>query len=76
MRVLQLGRRVLSFAGDPGLTVGVAVAGVGLATAAGLDVRVNGSPATADTLLRDGDVVTLIPRIRGGAAPHTDANER
>ena len=59
VRVLQLGRRVLNFAGEPGLSVGVAVAGVGLATTTGLDIRVNGRSATADTRLHNGDVVTL-----------------
>ena len=66
VRVLQLGRRVLSHAGAAGLTVQEAVAGVGLATTTGLDIRVNGAAATTDTVLHNGDVVTLIPRIRGG----------
>ncbi|MCC6177323.1 MAG: MoaD/ThiS family protein [Chloroflexi bacterium] len=66
VRVLQLGRRVLTHVGAPGLTVGSALDGVGLAGTSGLDIRVNGSSADAATPLRDGDVVTLIPRIKGG----------
>jgi molybdopterin converting factor small subunit len=65
--VLQLGRRVLSHVGPPGLTVQATLDAVGLAAATGLDVRVNGTPAGGEAVLRDGDVVTLIPRIKGGA---------
>ena len=67
VRILQLGRGVREHAGPPGLTLGAALGAVGLAGATGLDVRVNGAPAEGDTVLRDGDVVTLIPRIKGGA---------
>jgi molybdopterin converting factor small subunit len=31
-----------------------------------MDLRVNGVPADGETPLRDGDVVTIIPRIKGG----------
>lgn len=66
VRVLQLGRRVLSHSGPPGLTVQGALDAVGLSAGTGLDVRVNGGPAAIETVLCDGDVVTLIPRIKGG----------
>lgn len=66
VRVLQLGRRVLQHTGPAGLTVAAALEGVGLGAAEGLDLRVNGASAGQDTVLRDGDVVTLIPRIKGG----------
>ena len=69
VRILQLGRRVIEHAGGPGLTVGSALEAVGLAAAEGLDLRVNGAPAEGATLLRNGDVVTLIPRIKGGRGP-------
>jgi molybdopterin converting factor small subunit len=66
VRILQLGRRVLEHVGGPGLTVAAAIEAVGLAAAEGMDLRVNGAPAEPATSLRDGDVVTLIPRIKGG----------
>ncbi len=66
VRILQLGRRVLEHAGPPGLTLAAALQEVGLAAAEGLDVRVNGTPAEGSRVLQDGDVVTLIPRIKGG----------
>lgn len=66
VRVLQLGRRVMSYTGVAGLTVQDALDGVGLTAATGLDVRVNGAAATGTVLLEDGDVLTLIPRIKGG----------
>jgi molybdopterin converting factor small subunit len=66
VRVLQLGRRVLTHAGATGLTVQGTLDALGLSAATGTDVRVNGRPATGDSPLADGDVVTLIPRIKGG----------
>jgi molybdopterin converting factor small subunit len=36
-----------------------------------MDLRVNSQEATADTALREGDVVTIIPRIKGGAGPES-----
>jgi molybdopterin converting factor small subunit len=66
VRVLQLGRRVVEHTGAPGLTVSSAIEAVGLTNTQGLDLRVNGTPAEGATALRDGDVVTLIPRIKGG----------
>lgn len=66
VRVLQLGRRVLQHTGPVGLTVAAALEAVGLGPAEGLDLRVNGASAEQGTVLQDGDVVTLIPRIKGG----------
>jgi hypothetical protein len=66
VRVLQLGRRVLGYAGAAGLTVQEALDALGMSVAAGVDLRVNGRPATGASVLSDGDVVTLIPRIKGG----------
>jgi molybdopterin converting factor small subunit len=68
VRVLQLGRRVLDHQARSGATLEGVLAEVGLAIGqAGVDVRVNGADAKPDRPLRDGDVVTLIPRIKGGA---------
>ena len=33
----------------------------------GFELRVNGAAATTDTVLNDGDIITMIPAIKGGA---------
>jgi sulfur carrier protein ThiS len=66
VRILQLGRRVVEHVGRPDLTVASALQAVGLSAATGMDVRVNGAPTEEHAVLRDGDVVTIIPRIKGG----------
>jgi molybdopterin converting factor small subunit len=66
VRVLQLGRRVLGHSGALGLTVQGTLDALGLSAAMGVDLRVNGRPADGERVLSDGDVVTLIPRIKGG----------
>ena len=62
MRILQLGRQVIDHQAEAGQSVGA----TGIALGPGMDLRVNGDPATEETPLRDGDVVTIIPRIKGG----------
>jgi molybdopterin converting factor small subunit len=69
VRVLQLGRRVMQHTGAPGITIERLLEEVGLTAAPGLDVRVNGRSAPLENTLNDGDVVTLIPRIKGGLTP-------
>ena len=66
VRILQLGRQVIEYRGHPGATVATALAAVALQVGPGVDIRVNGVAANGTTTLRDGDVVTLIPRIKGG----------
>jgi hypothetical protein len=66
VRILQLGRQVIDHRGQVGETVDTALAAVGLEVAPGVDIRVNGMAAHGATALHDGDVVTLIPRIKGG----------
>ncbi len=66
VRILQLGRQVTEYRGYPGETVATALAALTLQVGPGVDVRVNGVAANGTTTLRDGDVVTLIPRIKGG----------
>ena len=51
---------------NAGQTVAQALAATGIEVGPGMDVRVNGAPAEDETPLRDGDVVTIIPRIKGG----------
>lgn len=66
VRILQLGRQVIDHRGQAGQTVAEALAVTDLHIGPGMDLRVNGEPAGGDTPLRDGDVVTIVPRIKGG----------
>jgi molybdopterin converting factor small subunit len=66
VRILQLGRQVIEYRGHVGETVATALTAVALEVGPGVDIRVNGIAAEGATTLRDGDVVTLIPRIKGG----------
>jgi len=67
VRILQLGRKVIDYEATGGATLGAALEGAGVAAAQGMDLRINSQPATLDTPLNEGDVVTVIPRIKGGA---------
>jgi molybdopterin converting factor small subunit len=66
VRILQLGRQVIDHRAKAGQTVGAALGATGIEVGAGMDLRVNGVAADGETPLRDGDVVTIIPRIKGG----------
>jgi sulfur carrier protein ThiS len=66
VRVVQLGRGVVQYSGDDGVDVEATLTEVGLSVQ-GMEVRVNGTPAALDHLLRDGDLVTVIPMIKGGS---------
>jgi sulfur carrier protein ThiS len=65
-----LGRQVIDYAGEEGVTVGAVLEQVGIA-AHGMDLRVNGDHVDDNTVLRNADVVTVIPRIKGGSRPTT-----
>ena len=66
VRILQLGRQVIDHWAEPGQTVGAALDATGIELGPGMDLRVDGVPADGETPLNDGDVVTIIPRIKGG----------
>jgi sulfur carrier protein ThiS len=68
VRVLQLGRRVVDYAAQEGATVGVVLEQVGIG-GPGMDVRVNGATAESTSVLHNDDVITVIPRIKGGRRP-------
>jgi sulfur carrier protein ThiS len=70
VRVLQLGRQVIDHTPAEGATLQSVLHQVDI-TAHGMDVRVNGATAEPTAVLRDGDVVTVIPRIKGGCRPTT-----
>ena len=66
VRILQLGRRVLDYEAEEGTTLQGALTAAGVAAGQGMDVRVNSHPAIPEAVLVNGDVVTVIPRIKGG----------
>lgn len=66
VRILQLGRQVIDHRAEQGQTVGAALAATGIQLGTGMDLRVNGVAADGETALDDGDVVTIVPRIKGG----------
>ena len=67
VRILQLGRRVVDHVSAPGEPLAHVLQEAGFGELRGMDVRVNGSPADFGQPRRDGDVVTIIPRIKGGS---------
>lgn len=69
VRILQLGRKVVDYQGPEGATLATALAAVDIVAGQGMDLRINTNPATLDAVLNQGDVVTIIPRIKGGATP-------
>jgi len=68
VRILQLGRMVLDYEGQAGATLEAVLGAVNVTAGQGMDLRINSQPATLDSVLNEGDVVTIIPRIKGGAA--------
>jgi len=66
VKVAKLGSRVQELCLDDGAANVAAVLEAAGETAEGFDIRVNGQPATGDTPLNDGDIVTLVPAIKGG----------
>ena len=68
VRIVQLGKGVFDYAAEAGATVAMGLAAAEVATS-GMEVRVNGTAATPERPLRDGDLVTVIPRIKGGSRP-------
>lgn len=65
VKVAQLGKKVEEVALEDGANVGAALAAAGF-RADGFELRLNGATATAATAIRPGDVVTLVPQIKGG----------
>lgn len=65
IKVAKLGSAVKEVALDSGSTVGMALEAADV-DAGDFEVRVNGNPVGNDALVRTGDVVTLVPKIKGG----------
>ncbi len=65
VKVVMLGKSTQVLVRDPGTTLGEILAEQGVAHQ--MEARVNGETARSSRRLADGDVVLLIPKIRGGA---------
>jgi hypothetical protein len=65
VRIVQLGKGIIDHEAQEGDTVedGLTAARIPVER---MDIRVSGRPAELTTPLRDGDLVTVIPRIKGG----------
>jgi sulfur carrier protein ThiS len=68
VRIVQLGKGVLSYQADDGATIQDALESAGVPTAT-MEIRVGGRRVELTERLKDGDLVTAIPRIRGGQSP-------
>lgn len=65
IKVAKLGEKVKEFFLEEGKTVQDVLELAGFRTR-GFDLRINGNPAKLTDVLADGDIVTLIPKIKGG----------
>ena len=66
IRVVQLGRGLQKHAAAPDATVGDVLEAVGISSK-GMEIRVGGRRATQADHLKDGDLITVIPKIKGGS---------
>jgi sulfur carrier protein ThiS len=65
VRVVQLGRGVIDCEVEAGTTVAGVLSSNGVPLD-GMEVRVNGGAAELDHGLGDGDLITVVPLIKGG----------
>jgi hypothetical protein len=65
VRIVQLGKGVFTYEASPGATLAEGLAAAGIA-AEHRDVRINGRSSSPDNPLADGDLVTVVPMIKGG----------
>ena len=65
VKVARLGTAVQELALTDGTTVNAALESADL-NVENEDIRVNNSNASLTTVLRDGDIVTLVPKVKGG----------
>lgn len=64
IRVAKLGERVQELHLPDGATIATLLEQA--IVQSGFELRVNNMPAKPDVELQDGDIVTLVPQIRGG----------
>jgi sulfur carrier protein ThiS len=65
VKVAKVGAKVEEVALDSGANVGDALRAAGVAPE-GFELRLNGTPSPATAPVRGGDVITLVPQIKGG----------
>ena len=65
VKVARLGTAVQELALTPNAKVSDALEAAGL-TVENEDIRVNNSASATTTVLNDGDIVTLVPKVKGG----------
>jgi sulfur carrier protein ThiS len=65
VRIVQLGKGIFTYEASAGATLAEGLAAAGIA-AEHRDVRINGRPAASEYPLADGDLVTVVPMIKGG----------
>ncbi|MBI3954363.1 MAG: MoaD/ThiS family protein [Chloroflexi bacterium] len=68
VRLVQLGKAIQSFRVPEGGTLEQALSMGDIATRGGMDIRVNGKKVALTYALQDGDLITVVPFIRGGVA--------
>ena len=66
VRVAQLGKGIFNLNAPASVPVRYALLQAGI-HAEGMDVRVNGKPVTMETMLVNGDLLTVVPQIKGGS---------
>ena len=71
VRIVQLGKGIFHYEEKGNVTVEAGLVAAGI-TAGNMDVRVNGKRAPLDQTLQDGDLVTIIPLIKGGWVLETE----
>ena len=65
VKIVQLGKGILQSHLDRDTTVEAALTKAGI-SGAGMDLHVNGRTPQPGQQLKEGDLVTIIPRIKGG----------
>ncbi len=65
VKVAQLGKTVKEVSLDTDATVATALEAAELRSA-GFEVRLNGAPCAGTEKTRSGDIITLVPQIKGG----------
>lgn len=76
VKVIQLGRGVYEYQGLAPLTVGDAIQGLGIKLdPIRMDLRVNSFKVEIGEPLKDGDIITIIPPLKGGSQIMKDASQ-
>jgi len=66
VKVAKLGTAVKEVAIDSGSVVEDALRAAEV-TAEGFEIRINGNPVNLDSSIKTGDILTLVPQIKGGS---------